>query len=445
MRIPKSPPPAHELVGNDDINQFVEFSTSAVGNEFVSEVNRKYLHWDKFRFYERPKGVSEKVAWAVVKTTRASQMKDVGIDLGTGSPSYWIPPHHAEWLHYVDKYAGGSITSLADVASDKEKYLINSLMEEAIASSQLEGATTTRVEAKRMLRTQRTPKDRAEQMIVNNYNAIMEIRELKDEPFTPALVRNIQEIITEKTLDDESAAGRFRTTDDPPVVVGDNYGNVIFTPPEPYLVEDYVSNICEFANEKPDTFIHPAVKAIAIHFAIGFTHPFLDGNGRTARALFYWHMLREGYWLFEYLPISRIFLNAPAKYARAYLYTETDGNDLTYFSDYHLSVIVRAIEELRTYLTKQASDMLEAKSLLDGWTDKLNHRQIALLHDAIKHPGKNYTIKHHAGTHHVTNATARSDLFELQRQYHLLKVVKEGRKWVFTPEPRMLKKLKPKS
>ena len=41
-----------------------------------------------------------------------------------------------------------------------------------------------------------------------------------------------------------------------------------------------------FANAQSSPFVHPVVKAMALHFAIGFIHPFVDGNGRTARALF---------------------------------------------------------------------------------------------------------------------------------------------------------------
>lgn len=58
--------------------------------------------------------------------------------------------------------------------------------------------------------------------------------------------------------------------------------------------------MCAFPNgHLPDTFIHPAIRAIILHFWLGYDHPFVDGNGRTARALFYWAMLRQNYSLFE--------------------------------------------------------------------------------------------------------------------------------------------------
>ena len=58
-----------------------------------------------------------------------------------------------------------------------QRFLVNSLMEEAIRSSQLEGATTSRRVAKEMLRTGREPRDRSERMIANNYRALQFMRE----------------------------------------------------------------------------------------------------------------------------------------------------------------------------------------------------------------------------------------------------------------------------
>ena len=58
-------------------------------------------------------------------------------------------------------------------------------------------------------------------------------------------------------------------------------------------------------------FIHPMIRSIILHFWLAYDHPFVDGNGRTARALFYWSMLRHGYWLFEFISISQIILKGP--------------------------------------------------------------------------------------------------------------------------------------
>jgi len=264
-------------------------------------------------------------------------------------------------------------------------------MEEAIASSQLEGAVTTRQVAKRMLREGRRPRSKAERMILNNYNAILKIRECKQDALTPQLIKELYSILTVGTLDDSSSEGQFRNSKDA-VVVEDSYSHdVLHNPPPADSIEGRIKEICSFANQKTKPFVHPVIKAIILHFALGYVHPFVDGNGRTARAIFYWYMLKHGYWLFEFLPISRLFLRAPSSYARAYLYTENDKGDATYFIHYNLRVIIRAIKELHGYLAKQQEKVSEAAKLLQSRPD-LNHRQQSLVYHALKHPDFVYTI-----------------------------------------------------
>jgi Fic family protein len=63
---------------------------------------------------------------------------------------------------------------------------------------------------------------------------------------------------------------------------------VFHTPPPAAELPARLEAMCDFANSKtPDTFIHPVVRGIFLHFWLAYDHPFVDGNGRTARALFY--------------------------------------------------------------------------------------------------------------------------------------------------------------
>jgi Fic family protein len=183
------------------------------------------------------------------------------------------------------------------------------------------------------------------------------------------------------------------------------------------------------------------IKAIAIHFTIGFIHPFCDGNGRTARALFYWYMLKNGYWLFEYLPISRIINAAPMKYARAYLYSETDGGDLTYFNQYNLSVVVRAIEDLHQYLERQQNEMEKAQELIEQFPD-LNLRQRLVVSHCLRHPTHRMTVREHEGEYRITYNTARADLDGLEKMGLFLKSKGGmGKEQVFHPAPNLIKRL----
>jgi Fic family protein len=188
--------------------------------------------------------------------------------------------------------------------------------------------------------------------------------------------------------------------------------------------------MCDFANNvTPDAFVHPVVRGIILHFWVAFDHPFVDGNGRTARALFYWSMLRQGYWPFEFISISHILRKDPIKYVRSFLYTETDDNDLTYFVVAQADVIIQAFQELSAYIARKTAAVREAESTIRS-LDLFNHRQSALIIEAIKAPGRRYTIKEHQNVHGVVYQTARTDLLDLANR-GVLDLKKKGKELVF--------------
>jgi len=191
--------------------------------------------------------------------------------------------------------------------------------------------------------------------------------------------------------------------------------------------------MCDFGNARmPSEFIHPVLKSIILHFWLAYDHPFVDGNGRTARALFYWSMLHHGYWLCEFISISPIILKAPAQYQLAFLYTETDENDLTYFMLYHLNLIHRALRQLHDYIKRKSKQVRKLEIEHHG-VATLNHRQRALIGHALRHPNQVYTIKSHQISHNVVYETARRDLQELAASGVLAEKKKVHKTRSFTP------------
>lgn len=399
---------------------------------------REYIHWDKLRHLQPPEGLSREHWWAGIKWARRSLMRELPLQDPEGRPFvYAMPDDVLRLLHQVDQRCSGEIAMPEVVTADeqaKHHYLVNSLMEEAIRSSQLEGATTSRRVAKELIRSGRPPKDRSERMIVNNYRAILFMREHIDEPLTPGLVLELQRILTEGTLDNPDAAGRLQREDEPRVAVIDRTGGeVIHRPPPAGQLPERLAKLCNFANaaEEEASFIHPVVRALLLHFWIGYDHPFEDGNGRTARALFYWAMKREGYWLVEYLSISHILRQAPAQYSKAFVLTETDERDTTYFILYQLHVIHRAVEELNRYLRRKVEEVRRVEELIKG-LDTFNHRQIGVVGESLRDLDRTYTFRSHSLEHGVTHETARHDLLQLQSR-GLLDRRKEGKRFVFSP------------
>lgn len=394
----------------------------------------KYLHWDKLRHSSPPAGFSHEEWWVALKFERLHRSRAVPLTDERGEPfTCALIDLTLEILHEIDQGASGFIRMPDQITNPKtrDQYYVNSLIQEAITSSQLEGAATTREVAKEMIRTARPPRDKSEQMIVNNFRTMQQIGRLKDRPLSQETVLEIHRIITEKTLDDSDAAGRFRRADEQ-TVVADMYNEVFHRSPSAEQLEDRMAAMCEFANGKtPKEFVHPVLRSIILHFWLAYDHPFVDGNGRVARALFYWSMLRYGYWLFEFISISQIILKAPAQYGRAFLYTETDDNDLTYFIIQQLGVIRRAMRERHDYIERKTAALQAVESSLQGMRE-LNHRQQALISHALRHPRQRYTFKSHQMSHNVAYQTARTDLIDLENR-HLLGSRKVGRMWYFTP------------
>ena len=394
----------------------------------------KYLHWDKLRHYSPPEGLSHEEWWLAIKIQRRSGYKPVGLTDTKGRMfQYMVTDPIPKILHRIDQGAGGFVQMHEQIINPdmRDQYYVNSLINEAITSSQLEGAATTHKIAKEMIQTDRRPRDRSEQMILNNFKTMQRINKIKAQPLTKDLVFEIQRLVTESTLDDFSGSGRFRNEDEQ-IVVGDMYNEVFHTPPAAGELEERMEAMCEFANDNSSgLFVHPVVRSIILHFWLAYDHPFVDGNGRTARALFYWSMLKHGYWLFEFISISQVILNAPAKYGRAFLYTETDDNDLTYFILYHLKVIDKAIVELHDYIERKTRRLKELEQHLHG-IEKFNYRQRTIIAHALRHPNYRYTIKSHQISHNIVNQTARTDLLDLHES-GLFTVRKIGRTRYFTP------------
>jgi Fic family protein len=338
-------------------------------------------------------------------------------------------------VHEVDRDASGRIELPEDVTNKgtRDRYVVSSLIEEAFRSSQLEGASTTRAVAKEMIRTKREPRTHSERMILNNFHAMEWVQQHKDVPLTVEGIFELHSIVTRGTLDVVDAVGRFRRYDEDVRVVDLETNEVLHIPPHADLLPARIQEMCKFANAATadGPFIHPVARAIVVHFWLAYDHPFVDGNGRTARALFYWAMLKQGYWLTEFVSISRVINKARIKYDRAFIYTESDENDLTYFLLNQLKVLRQAIDDLFGYLKRKAKEVREIEVKLRG-RDDLNHRQLALLSEALKHSESRFTIEGHQTTHRVVYQTARTDLMGLVNR-GFFEQGKVGKKLYFVP------------
>lgn len=427
MKIPKSPPlPPQDYSYGTVLDELI--GIGRFWNLFEIN-NNQYPYWDKWKYIAKEWNYDPEKLWAAVQSNRHGNILHLisNYEFRLNTPSVM-----QEYLHGFDLNLGGSMQGDGIIPNqEKDRYLLSSLMEEAIASSQLEGAVTTRKLAKAMLETNRKPRNESEQMIVNNYEGMKWIVANKDRPFTIENILELHGIITKNTLASTEEEGAFRT-DDNINIVDVQTGEVVYHPPSHEHLSQLMNAFCDFANDKKPVrfFVHPIVKGITLHFFLGFIHPFSDGNGRTARTVFYWYLIKKGYWLIEYMSVSRIILKAKAQYARAYLHTELDNNDLTYFVLYNLQCIKTALEDLRKYIGRKMQEKKRSITLLRH--TNFNERQTRLLQEILHDQTSNYSVKQLEEWFKVSNQTVRNDLNELV-EAGLLEFRKAGKQLLYFP------------
>ncbi len=370
----------------------------------LKPIQDDYLYWDKVKY--KSKGYQPGELWNAIKFHR--YLKSTTITFGKYSFSYVITDYMQRALHQFDLHIGGNLGSNIGIAeTDKNKFIISSIMEEAISSSQIEGANTTRKKAKEMIQKEQKPKNKSEQMIMNNFITMKHIVQHKNEAITPESLLYIHKLISNNTLNDYEDEGRFRDNDEV-YVVDHTTSEVVYTPPTTNELEGLLNDLCAFCNNDSANFIHPIVKGCIVHFMIGWIHPFIDGNGRTARALFYWYMLKQGYWLTEYLSISRIIIDTKGQYEKAYLYTEIDELDLSYFITYHIKTMEKAFDALKAYINRKQKEVFQAAKFMK--IPDVNDRMAQILKVLHDDSERILNTKEIESRFNISNFTARLDL-----------------------------------
>lgn len=401
----------------------------------------EYLSWEKMKRKSWiPKTFSPEEFWSLVKMVRKGGVKTPILD-PEGKYFFWNKSQHYDrLLHELDLHTGGRLID-SRLFSDEEKkgYISRGLIEEAIASAQLEGAHTTRDFAKKMIEEGRAPQDLGQKMIMNNYNAMTRIQEeFKDQPLSLDMLFDLHVILAKNTLEDPTQVGRLRR-DDEDIYVGSDDGDVSYVPPTMDFVSEQLKQLIAFANDELEghvSFIHPVVKAILLHFWMGFLHPFADGNGRMARALFYWYLLKQGYWAFSFIPVSTRIKKSPVQYSTAYINSEQDDYDLTYFIDYNLRQIEHARRDFAKYVSKQTEQQKTIDEIAKEF-DMLNHRQLELVNYFRACPSERTNMTAMQKINGVSAITAMKDLKTMEN-HGLLMHRKKGRHVFYYPTEKLL-------
>jgi Fic family protein len=437
----QSPKKTSELLSK----AFENYSPSDSGefDAYLAAINEPvYLPWRKAMFRKPPQGMKAEEAWILASIFRKSNSIKSPINTPDGNKfTYQKLTKFDEILHNIDLQLGGKFLVTKHNSEERQKFLTRGVIEEAIASSQLEGASTTRKYAKAMIAENKKPKSKSEWMIYNNYKTMSSIdEEYKDQPLSMPMLLEMHAQLTEHTMDSDEEEGRLRQPNDEINVVYEN--KIAYRTPPMDFVNEQLKELIKFANDN-GKFVHPVIKACILHFWIGFLHPFTDGNGRLARAIFYWYLLKSDYWAVAYIPVSMVLKSAKKQYTYAYIYSEQDQNDLTYFLDFHLRKLQQSLDDFDGYVRKQQA---ENKIIEDSLKDKvkINDRQKQLLYYLLSNPDANSTELSHRTMNGIARNTSRTDI-KILVQEGLLNAELDGKVKRYTPSDKLLALVNKKS
>ncbi len=416
---------------------------------FIQEANEpEYRYWDSLKHKKPlPVGFSREQAWYAVKLSRLFERRKSEIHSEDGHMFSWTKLSIFErFCNEFDLHTGGELmTSVGDLKTDEKKRLISKgLMDEAIASAQLEGADTTRAYAQKMLREKIKPRNESDQMILNSHKAMLQVEsDYKNKQLSLNLLMEMHSLLTEKTLDSEKEVPRLREKGEEMYILDRIEGVIYHKAPDMKFVAKELDRLVRFANNEDGEFLHPVIKASMLHFWMGYLHPFTDGNGRLARLLFYWCLLRHGYWAFSYLPIAaKIKQGGKKSYTMSYVYSEQDDFDLTYFISYLLRKCIETHQDFQKYVAdmrKSNSEVARIARTKHG----LNERQIQLIKYLAANEDNSTTIASYISVSGMSRATAINDLNDLFKK-GLIKKNKVGRTVYFYGTEQIKKLIKNK-
>lgn len=425
-----------------------EFATEPEVIKALQKADENYLHWEDLRHKNWIPGQfssQKELFWTLVRLNRLFGSKITPIKDSNGQYYRMNTSNYSKFLHVVDKEMAGNFMGIPSLSeTDKKQFITRNIIEEAIASSQLEGANTSRAVAKKMLLEGRKPSNPSEIMIVNNHRTMLKIeQELYKEKLSWELICELHSMITDRTISQDKQ-GKLRETLDEKgnrlVVKPWDEQTITYVTPDKEFVEKQLPRLIDFANDDEgdeNGFIHPLIKAIMLHFWIGLLHPFEDGNGRLARILFYWYVFRNDYWAFAYFSLSEKIKKSPVQYAKAYIYSEQDNLDLTYFIHYNIDKLKLARIDFQNYIKNKVN---ENRSIISLSQQKynFNERQVKLLQRLYQKTEQRTNVTAHLKLYPINKVTAITDLKNLVEKGFLVKK-RQGRNVFYYPTEKINK------
>ena len=267
-------------------------------------------------------------------------------------------------------------------------------------------------------------------MLINNYEALTWIKNNSSSEVTLDLILKINQIVTKNTLDevDEKYCGKFR---DDRIFVRNRLNNIVHEGIEYSKIENSLNEGIDIVTKHP-RYIHPILRGIILHYLVAYIHPFFDGNGRTARTLFYFKSIKHNLKFVELLSISAHLKNTGNQYERSFETVKSHEWDLTYFMNYCLESLLEALKVVEGKI----NNLLKIHLLKNEFN--FSDNQIRLLQKLYLSKYRPINIEKYAQDISKSREIARQELKALV-EHKFMKEKKEGKKYVYLIESKFLR------
>ena len=382
----------------------------------IAQFMERYLSRQEI-IHRLPVSISIQQFWPELEKERRKRSQELPLLAQNGKPFWFVLTGGIE--KQCDAIAELARRDIAFTGPEFDALFQDAVVDEAVYSSVIEGAFTSREQAVDFIRQNKQPRNKSEQMVKNNYDALTYVLEHLEDEISEETILQIAQIVTRSAA--EVQVNGYR---DGAVYVTGREG-VVYTPPQADAVPEMMRLLVAFIQKSE---LHPLLKACIAHFYFVYIHPFGDGNGRTARALSYMMLLQSGYDFFRYFSISGIVAEERGKYYRSMRNVEDSDGDMTYFIDAYSGMLARTVEQMEHHLKYHVIAGQKLKELEQNGT--LNERQLKGAKWLLESSGSNVTVEIWRKKYKVVTETARRDLLALCDAGLLVREL-DGRKAVF--------------
>lgn len=396
---------------------------------WLNYTQQRYLSPEEIKYRLQQQG-QRSPDWPQKATKIVATRKTSAVTLFLDSivPRFWYYPADVilKKIDEIERLGKRVYDLINSNTTFKNDFLLDSKIEEAITSAIYEGAHSTRAQAEQLIASKQRPKNKDEWMLVNNLRAMQWVAQNHERPLSKEVILQLHKIVTDNTLegDDVNFSGKYRNNK---VFVGPHEG--VEHPLINSTIEEMIGLIT--ANKR---YIHPLVKSILVHYFIGYIHPFFDGNGRTARALFYFKAMRNGLKYVELLSVSAYLKEHGKQYEKSFQKVVENEYDVTYFIDFCLDSMYSSLQEV----SRKVEYLLRMTDLSERYG--ISPSQIGLLQRMALHKFRTVDIEEYGAQINKSREFARLELKKLV-DLDLLTEHKDRKKLVYRVNASKLKEL----